>query len=906
LSAATSLTQFGITWSFDRDYRTGQFANGDHWVVGPVTITKISPNDTNLSDSSDIHGSMVNPAPDVSAPYTQGWDSRIKNTAYDGSLNVARKLPLRLQAGSSLVSVSSYSSVPTDRGLYLKDAAVLTVLAAVPPDDSFRPPYSGTDKSIPGTVDDLNFTILRTFAPVSNTPALSSFDGKFEQPMIDIVGQWENSHVKNAGAGPNYGRDIAMNVGDAVLSLNLNYSNAQKRPLFIKIVQRGIDTYGLAKAGMDWFPNGGHNTGRKLPLLIAGKALGHADMLAWGDAKKHFIFQEDTQHWYIDQTDVKTKRGASDMTPYSSSMIGLPEWASDPLYQRHQTSSGWNKSYRIVNGVANTGLVLAAEIMGLRDEWNREVFFDYHNDRFWPKEGVTPTSSQKIPVFHRNMWLAYRNSKPSEIEVDNTTTEGIWQNIAFAAQTKSFNCSFDMIPSSGKIEGVTGLSQGAADHVDDLAAAIRFSSNGRIEARNGSTYQAAKTVNYSAGLRYRVELTIDFATRKYSATVAPQGGAATTIAQNYSFPSSKSGITKLDRIGFCSTSGAHSVVGAKVSSLVEDIVDVITPPDPSPSKPATSALDNGSFENGVSEWTSSGNIEAIATSSRYPATDGNRLLTFNSGQSTANGTLTQKLSTTAGVSYTLSFDLGVFSFNKNEQRLSVTATGSKTLLSQVAKLSGKGGGNTVWKKFTYTFVANSSTTTITLKDVSTTTKDLDMLLDNVRITSSSSSSPAPAPAPAPVPAPEAPKSLGFTNGSFENGVADWSSSGNFTLVATSSRYPATDGGKLLSFNGGQTTPNATLSQSLSTTAGKTYIVTFDLGAFGFNKNEQRLSVTAQGSKTVLSKVASLQAKGNGSTTWKKITYTFVADSSTTKLVLKDVSKTTKDIDMLLDNVRVSL
>src|SRR5512145_1337984 len=27
-------SQFGITWTFDGDYETGQFANGDTWVVG--------------------------------------------------------------------------------------------------------------------------------------------------------------------------------------------------------------------------------------------------------------------------------------------------------------------------------------------------------------------------------------------------------------------------------------------------------------------------------------------------------------------------------------------------------------------------------------------------------------------------------------------------------------------------------------------------------------------------------------------------------------------------------------------------------------------------------------------------------------------------------------------------------
>ncbi len=45
VNAATcaSIEQFGITWTFDSDYECGQFANGDYWVVGPVTIVSIDP-----------------------------------------------------------------------------------------------------------------------------------------------------------------------------------------------------------------------------------------------------------------------------------------------------------------------------------------------------------------------------------------------------------------------------------------------------------------------------------------------------------------------------------------------------------------------------------------------------------------------------------------------------------------------------------------------------------------------------------------------------------------------------------------------------------------------------------------------------------------------------------------------
>ena len=42
-ATADHVTQYEITWQFNHTYTVGQFANGDWWVVGPVTITNITP-----------------------------------------------------------------------------------------------------------------------------------------------------------------------------------------------------------------------------------------------------------------------------------------------------------------------------------------------------------------------------------------------------------------------------------------------------------------------------------------------------------------------------------------------------------------------------------------------------------------------------------------------------------------------------------------------------------------------------------------------------------------------------------------------------------------------------------------------------------------------------------------------
>ena len=67
--AESQLSQFGITWKFDRDYIVGQFANGDYWVLGPVTIVDI----TKPSNMPERDGSMINPVPSLQ----HGYDGRV-------------------------------------------------------------------------------------------------------------------------------------------------------------------------------------------------------------------------------------------------------------------------------------------------------------------------------------------------------------------------------------------------------------------------------------------------------------------------------------------------------------------------------------------------------------------------------------------------------------------------------------------------------------------------------------------------------------------------------------------------------------------------------------------------------------------------------------------------------------
>ncbi|MES2660549.1 MAG: Ig-like domain-containing protein [Verrucomicrobiota bacterium] len=197
-----------------------------------------------------------------------------------------------------------------------------------------------------------------------------------------------------------------------------------------------------------------------------------------------------------------------------------------------------------------------------------------------------------------------------------------------------------------------------------------------------------------------------------SVTLEPNGAFTYTPTAGYSGP---------DSFTYHANDGSLNSNIATVSITVNPVVVV------------AGALVNGSFESGFSGWTNTGSQE-IQSASPYAATNGTKLVSFNSGNQTPNAVLSQTFATAVGGTYTLAFDAGVFSFNTNAQTLQVTVTGNGNLLTRTITLNGLGGGTNRWLPQSFTFVANSPTVTLTFRDQSASTVGLDLLLDNVRVT----------------------------------------------------------------------------------------------------------------------------------------------------------------------------
>ncbi|WP_052573354.1 hypothetical protein [Haloferula sp. BvORR071] len=142
-----------------------------------------------------------------------------------------------------------------------------------------------------------------------------------------------------------------------------------------------------------------------------------------------------------------------------------------------------------------------------------------------------------------------------------TTVNGEWQNRTISAQTGTFTISFNMRPAAANIDALTGVSTSAASAFGNVAAVVRFATTGNVDARNGGAYAAANVFPYQAGVTYRVQMTVNVATRTYSATVAAPGGSPVTIANSYAFRSEQASATSLANLAVFAQTGSHTTSG---------------------------------------------------------------------------------------------------------------------------------------------------------------------------------------------------------------------------------------------------------------------------------------------------------------------------------------------------------
>jgi hypothetical protein len=396
---ASSITKDGITWTFSQAVPAGQFVNGDYFVVGPVTITAIDPPPT--TSAPYLNGSVKNLP---TANGKSGFDSRLNDGSDQSFWFDATKRsypPITLNAGDSLVSsislpqIHSVPEVMRSGDMSASPVAttsVLTVLAATPSADAFRPSYCDRSQTI-YHAGGLQRNLLPSLAPPnpSQTPTLAQFEAWYRRPWIDT-----NAFLFDAPAQymPSYGQHIAFADSYATLLLLLNFPADQKVNLTNYFVQYGIDLYGCVQTGYGWPAFGGHRSGRKLPIVFAGLLLNNDGMKNVSTTFPN-QFGEDMQALYINKlppagTFQHAWQGATviygghygvktDGTPVTPGGLYGPYEQTQPstwplltpteqlgeVYRRCCTSVSW------------VGEALTIHILKAETTWNQPAFLDY-------------------------------------------------------------------------------------------------------------------------------------------------------------------------------------------------------------------------------------------------------------------------------------------------------------------------------------------------------------------------------------------------------------------------------------------------------------------------------------------------------------------------------------------------
>ena len=393
VQSMTQVTRHGITFVFEQPVPVGQFVNGDWFVVGPCRVIDMQP-PTATVGGRVMHGAMLDPDPSL---LEQGYDSGLYGPLhghlYKPTLNVgwvSPANPLALSVGQSLIKSKSLINSPTAANL--QTAAVLTVVGQPPSLGAFRPPYVGnrTPQTLQFEESMLDWSVLANLTPAPGGPRPSDLESRFERVWLDHCPSWLGRMLHPLENMPDYGRDLAALYAKAALLINSDYSVSEKRRLTLELVQIGIDNYGILAAGGRWPADGGHNAGRKLPILLAGKMLGFQDMLDVGrdyvsrrlpDGTSFNYFGEDGQTFFVEETSPGVINfGAGG---YTIADLGLPDWGVSHVDAPWNDDRNWyGNQYRIcctANGWL--GHVLTAHVMGLVDDWNHPPLFAY-TDRY--------------------------------------------------------------------------------------------------------------------------------------------------------------------------------------------------------------------------------------------------------------------------------------------------------------------------------------------------------------------------------------------------------------------------------------------------------------------------------------------------------------------------------------------
>jgi len=422
LPLLSSITHDGVTWTFSQPVRAGRFINGDWYVVGPVTVTAISP-----APANGRNGSILNIPPNAQR---SGFDDRILANRYDPSMRDYP--PIAMQPRDVLISTISVGVVgqikcmlrsSDDTYSPVRTASVLSCVAEPLPPDAFRPSYCGRSDRI-YLSRNLRRELLPSLPLVPYTESLAEFEGYFRRPWVDTLFFEYDFPIEYMSQYP---REALRAEAMASLLLMLDFTPEQKEALLVYLVQYGVDLHGILMAGgPGWRAHGGHGNGRKWPIVMAGVMLGEDALARVSTLNPAKYFSEDQQtihdNGWTGATAVYGGHYGPDGHP------SYPGWGKyEHLQPRDWEGNCIGESYRrCCTSIGWVGVALSAKLLRAEQPWGHSAFFDYC-DRWMTEDDTQHVAiilqqtgrdysaswarqGQAWDSFVENMWAAYRTA----------------------------------------------------------------------------------------------------------------------------------------------------------------------------------------------------------------------------------------------------------------------------------------------------------------------------------------------------------------------------------------------------------------------------------------------------------------------------------------------------------------
>ena len=395
-------TYHGVTITLAGDTTMGSYVSGEPYIVigGATNITAISnPPNQDFEPCTAAGGAMKNPIPGGTQGFCShyvGTDSGVYIHAYDSAKNIQLTLPYSVSPGDSVtVSIMRDDETPLvpggdpPRKVPVYKIVVFMFVAAAPPDGQFRPGFYGTDRSLSFNESDIQWHRLGNFprASLTKCPSQAYMEDETRFPALpwhEWGNDWTASKVRPERNTANTNREntaqfSAQRFGDAAMWINLDWTQAQKRKIVIRLIQNGIDMCSYHMAGGQMLASGSHQTGWKFPAFLAAVLLQDPDMLAIVRNPDNFVEGELTT-FRISSSDLSRYYTLNAVDYYFlSEDVGEYWWgiqhASLPNKDRPPTIPE-PEPYQTIYGLVLPSL-LAARMMGAESDWGWGIAFRY-------------------------------------------------------------------------------------------------------------------------------------------------------------------------------------------------------------------------------------------------------------------------------------------------------------------------------------------------------------------------------------------------------------------------------------------------------------------------------------------------------------------------------------------------